>query len=236
MKKIVFACIALVVLGMAWTLWTSYLEHEKERFVESLPKVPAAVNLSVDTGDVPLDAETDVTGATATQAPSLRADTSTATDELPMHIAAPEREHLVTTKAVDDSVVNSPASESSVSTLDEVNEVDEGNEERTFRMLPFPHVCDSHVHPPVDWKNLSHAERAELTIEHLYRRVGDTLAVRTFASSLRNPDRRYSLTEQLKIAEAIYELYPTEANKRAVEETMDYLLNRREPPRIPHHP
>ena len=40
-----------------------------------------------------------------------------------------------------------------------------------------PHVCDSHAHPPVDWKNLSHAERAELTIEHLYRRVGDTPAV-----------------------------------------------------------
>ena len=37
MKKVILAYIALVVLGIAWTL---YLEHEKERFEKSLPQVP----------------------------------------------------------------------------------------------------------------------------------------------------------------------------------------------------
>lgn len=41
MKKVIFTCILLFVLGTAWLL---YLEHETERFVENLPKPP-----SVDT-------------------------------------------------------------------------------------------------------------------------------------------------------------------------------------------
>ena len=55
MKKVVVTFVVLIVLG---TVWTLFLEHEKRRFVDSLPKVPTTVTQSVNTADIPAASET----------------------------------------------------------------------------------------------------------------------------------------------------------------------------------
>ncbi len=67
MKKVVVTFVVLIVLG---TVWTLFLEHEKRRFVESLPKVPTTVTQSVNTADIPAASET---GESADVAGSPRA-------------------------------------------------------------------------------------------------------------------------------------------------------------------
>lgn len=54
MRKVVFTCIALIVLGTSWLL---FLEHHKRRFEDSLPKVPVSVTQLVDTADSPLNTD-----------------------------------------------------------------------------------------------------------------------------------------------------------------------------------
>ena len=48
MKKVIVTFVVLIVLG---TVWTLFLEHEKRRFEESLPKVPILVTQPVDAVD-----------------------------------------------------------------------------------------------------------------------------------------------------------------------------------------
>ena len=48
MKKVIVTTLILIVLG---TVWTLFLEHEKRRFEESLPKVPIMVTQPVDAVD-----------------------------------------------------------------------------------------------------------------------------------------------------------------------------------------
>ena len=55
MKKVIVTTLILIVLG---TVWTLFLEHEKRRFEESLPKVPILVTQPVNTADVPAASET----------------------------------------------------------------------------------------------------------------------------------------------------------------------------------
>ena len=55
MKKVVVTFVVLIVLG---TVWTLFLEHEKRRFVDSLPKVPTTVTQPVNTADIPAASET----------------------------------------------------------------------------------------------------------------------------------------------------------------------------------
>ncbi len=45
MKKVIVTFVVLIVLG---TVWTLFLEHEKRRFVDSLPKPPIIVTQPVD--------------------------------------------------------------------------------------------------------------------------------------------------------------------------------------------
>ena len=67
MKKVIVTFVVLIVLG---TVWTLFLEYEKRRFVESLPKVPTPVTQSVNTADIPAASET---GESADVAGSPRA-------------------------------------------------------------------------------------------------------------------------------------------------------------------
>ena len=55
MKKVIVTFVVLIVLG---TVWTLFLEHEKRRFVDSLPKVPTTVTQPVNTADIPAASET----------------------------------------------------------------------------------------------------------------------------------------------------------------------------------
>ena len=65
MKKVIVTTLILIVLG---TVWTLFLEHEKRRFVDSLPKVPTTVTQPVNTADTPAASET---GESADAAGSL---------------------------------------------------------------------------------------------------------------------------------------------------------------------
>lgn len=77
MRKVVFTCIALIVLGASWLL---FLEHHKRRFVDSLPKVPVSVTQPVETADSPLNTEKSVDIGAPVLEPSLIEDTPAARD------------------------------------------------------------------------------------------------------------------------------------------------------------
>lgn len=77
MRKVVFTCIALIVLGASWLL---FLEHHKRRFEDSLPKVPVSVTQPVDTADSPLNTEKAVDIGAPVLEPSLIEDTPAARD------------------------------------------------------------------------------------------------------------------------------------------------------------
>ena len=54
MKTVIVTPLILLVLG---TVWTLFLEHEKRRFVESLPKPPIMVTQPVDAVDTSAESE-----------------------------------------------------------------------------------------------------------------------------------------------------------------------------------
>ena len=54
MKKFIVTTLILIVLG---TVWTLFLEHEKRRFVDSLPKPPIMVTQPVDAVDTSAESE-----------------------------------------------------------------------------------------------------------------------------------------------------------------------------------
>lgn len=226
MKKFVFFCIVLVVLGVVWTL---YLEHEKERFVESLPKVPPAVTQPVDVGDVPLDTDTDrVVNTTESQSP-LSKDAPMETVDAAETTVLPESEHLAPTEVVTEVVIDAAET-----TSPDLPMVSAEKMEPTFTHSPFPHVHDSSV--PIDWAGMSHAQKIEKHRENLIRQFGDRPEVHILVQSMDNgPKHQYSSEENLKIAEAIFALSPNDANRRAVELAKQYLRTQLESPRRVDH-
>ena len=76
MKKVIVTTLIFIVLG---TVWTLFLEREKRRFVDSLPKVPTTVTQPVNTADMSAASET---GESADAAGSLP-DASAAVEETP---------------------------------------------------------------------------------------------------------------------------------------------------------
>ena len=65
MKNVIVTTLIFIVLG---TVWTLFLEREKRRFVDSLPKVPTTVTQPVNTADTSAASET---GESADAAGSL---------------------------------------------------------------------------------------------------------------------------------------------------------------------
>ena len=84
MKKVIVTFVVLIVLG---TVWTLFLEHEKRRFVDSLPKVPTTVTQPVNTADIPAASET---GESADAADALP-EASAIVEEAPAQV---EHAHL----------------------------------------------------------------------------------------------------------------------------------------------
>ena len=70
MKKVIVTFVVLIVLG---TVWTLFLEHEKRRFVDSLPKVPTTVTQPVNTADIPAVSETSESADAADALPEASA-------------------------------------------------------------------------------------------------------------------------------------------------------------------
>lgn len=226
MKQFVFVCIALVVLGVAWTL---YLEHEKERFVESLPKVPPAVTQPVDVGDVPLDTDTDrvvnTTEAQSSAQSPLSKDAPMETVDAAETTGLPESEHLAPTEVVVDAAET---------TSPDLPMVSAEKMEPTFTHSPFPHFHDSSV--SIDWAGMSHARKIERHRANLIKQFGDRPEVHVLVQTIDNgPKHQYSSEENLKIAEAIFALFPNDANRRAVEVAKQYLRTQQDSPRRPGH-
>lgn len=224
MKQFVFVCIALVVLGVVWTL---YLEHEKERFVESLPKVPPAVTQPVDVGDVPLDTGTGtdrVVNTTESQS-SLSKDAPMETVDTAETTVLPESERLAPTEVVTEVVIDAAET-----TSPDLPMVSADKMEPTFTHSPFPHLHDSSV--PIDRAGMSKAEKIARHRENLIKQFGDRPEVHILVQSMDNgPKHQYSSEENLKIAEAIFALFPNDANRRAVEVAKQYLRTQLESPR-----
>ena len=223
MKQFVFVCIALVVLGVAWTL---YLEHEKERFVESLPKVPLVVTQPVDVGDVPLDTDTDrVVNTTEAQSP-LSKDAPMETVDAAETTVLPESEHLAPTEVVVDAAET---------TSPDVPMVSADKMKPTFTHSPFPHLHDSSV--STDWAGLSRTAKIERHRENLIKQFGNRPEVHILVQTIDNgPKYQYSSEENLKIAEAIFALFPNDANRRAVALAKQHQLRaQQESPRRPGH-
>ena len=222
MKQFVFVCIALVVLGVVWTL---YIEHEKERFVESLPKVPPAVTQPVDVGDVPLDTDTDRVVNTTESQSSLSKDAPLETVDAAETTVLPESEHLAPTEVVIDAAET---------TSPDLPMVSAEKMEPTFTHSPFPHLHDSSV--SIDRAGMSKAEKIERHRENLIKQFGDRPEVHILVQTIDNgPKHQYSSEENLKIAEAIFALFPNDANRRAVEVAKQYLRTQLESPRRPDH-
>lgn len=228
MKKFVFVCIALVVLGVVWTL---YIEHEKERFVESLPKVPPAVTQPVDVGDVPLDTDADTdrvvntTEAQSSAQSPLSKDAPMETVDAAETTGLPESEHLAPTEVVVDAAET---------TSPDLPMVSADKMEPTFTHSPFPHLHDSSV--SIDWAGMSYAQKIERHRANLIKQFGDRPEVHVLVQSIDNgPMYQYSSEESLKIAEAIFALSPNDANRRAVELVKQQLRAQRESPRTPDH-
>lgn len=228
MKQFVFVCIALVVLGVVWTL---YLEHEKERFVESLPKVPPAVTQPVDVGDVPLDTDADTdkvvntTEAQSSAQSPLSKDAPMETVDAAETTGLPESEHLAPTEVVVDAAET---------TSPDLPMVSADKMEPTFTHSPFPHLHDSSV--PIDWAGMSHARKIERHRANLIKQFGDRPEVHILVQTMDNgPKYQYSSEENLKIAEAIFALFPNDANRRAVEVAKQYLRTQQDSPRRPDH-
>lgn len=222
MKKFVFVCIALVVLGVVWTL---YLEHEKERFDESLPKVPPAVTQPVDVGDVPLDTDTDRVVNTTESQSSLSKDAPMETVDAAETTVLPESEHLAPTEVVTEVVIDAAET-----TSPDLPMVSAEKMEPTFTHSPFPHLHDSSV--SIDRAGMSKAEKIERHRENLIKQFGDRPEVHILVQTIDNgPKHQYSSEENLKIAEAIFALFPNDANRRAVEVAKQYLRTQLESPR-----
>ena len=222
MKQFVFVCIALVVLGVVWTL---YIEHEKERFVESLPKVPPAVTQPVDVGDVPLNTDTDrVVNTTESQSP-LSKDAPMETVDAAETTVLPESEHLAPTEVVPEVVIDAAET-----TSPDLPTVSADKMEPTFTHSPFPHLHDSNV--SINWAGVSKAQKIERHRENLIKQFGDRPEVHILVQSIDNgPKHQYSSEENLKIAEAIFALFPNDANRRAVEVAKQYLRTQQDSPR-----
>ena len=113
MKTVIVTFGVLIVLA---TVWTLFLEHEKRRFVESLPKPPPTVTQSVNTADMSAVSET---GESADAAGSLP-EASPIVEEAPAAVehAHPHAGSLVPPEEAEVSFEELPAADETPLTSD----------------------------------------------------------------------------------------------------------------------
>ena len=112
MKKVVFIAVLLIVLG---TVWTLYLEYSNKRFVDSMPKAPAAVTQPADPSDAHPAANENAKTATvhsvpaepiAEKAPVANGHTETL---LTPHADTLEMRHSLTGASAQENPVQTPS-------------------------------------------------------------------------------------------------------------------------------
>lgn len=196
MKKVIFTCILLFVLGTAWLL---YLEHETERFVENLPK-PPSVDTQPDTAEIqqhgedeaylseerPFD-ETPLVG----KEPSVVTETPTIEEIEPVFVEALPEEPAVT-KHIDDTDAFLA-------------------EQTPEEVIPPVHVHGEHcqTRPARYWNGMPEAELYEKLKGDLIARFGDIPEVHIYLRHTlnRNPTP-ITVEEAVEYFQAVATLYP----------------------------
>ena len=196
MKKVVFTCILLFVLGTAWLL---YLEHETERFVENLPK-PPSVDTQPDTAEIqqpgedeeylseelPFD-ETPLVG----KEPSVITETPTIEEIETVFVEALPEEPAVT-KHIDDTDAFLA-------------------EQTPEEVIPPVHVHGEHcqTRPARYWNGMPEAELYEKLKGDLIARFGDIPEVHIYLRHTlnRNPTP-ITVEEAVEYFQAVATLYP----------------------------
>ena len=196
MKKVIFTCILLFVLGTAWLL---YLEHETERFVENLPK-PPSVDTQPDTAEIqqlgedeaylseelPFD-ETPLVG----KEPSVVTETPTIEEIETVFVEALPEEPAVT-KHIDDTDAFLA-------------------EQTPEEVIPPVHVHGEHcqTRPARYWNGMPEAELYEKLKGDLIARFGDIPEVHIYLRHTlnRNPTP-ITVEEAVEYFQAVATLYP----------------------------
>ena len=196
MKKVIFTCILLFVLGTAWLL---YLEHETERFVENLPK-PPSVDTQPDTAEIqqpgedeeylseelPFD-ETPMVG----KEPSVVTETPTIEEIETVFVEALPEEPAVT-KHIDDTDAFLA-------------------EQTPEEVIPPVHVHGEHcqTRPARYWNGMPEAELYEKLKGDLIARFGDIPEVHIYLRHTlnRNPTP-ITVEEAVEYFQAVATLYP----------------------------
>ena len=196
MKKVIFTCILLFVLGTAWLL---YLEHETERFVENLPK-PPSVDTQPDTAEIqqpgedeaylseelPFD-ETPLVG----KEPSVVTETPTIEEIETVFVEALPEEPAVT-KHIDDTDAFLA-------------------EQTPEEVIPPVHVHGEHcqTRPARYWNGMPEGELYEKLQGDLLARFGDIPEVHIYLRHTlnRNPTP-ITVEEAVEYFQAVATLYP----------------------------
>ncbi len=196
MKKVIFTCILLFVLGTAWLL---YLEHETERFVENLPK-PPSIDTQPDTAEIqqpgedeeylseelPFD-ETPLVG----KEPSVITETPTIEEIETVFVEALPEEPAVT-KHIDDTDAFLA-------------------EQTPEEVIPPVHVHGEHcqTRPARYWNGMPEAELYEKLKGDLIARFGDIPEVHIYLRHTlnRNPTP-ITVEEAVEYFQAVATLYP----------------------------
>ena len=196
MKKVIFTCILLFVLG---TVWLLYLEHETERFVENLPK-PPSVDTQPDTAEIqqpgedeeylseelPFD-ETPLVG----KEPSVVTETPTIEEIETVFVEALPEEPAVT-KHIDDTDAFLA-------------------EQTPEEVIPPVHVHGEHCQtkPARYWNGMPEAELYEKLKGDLIARFGDIPEVHIYLRHTlnRNPTP-ITVEEAVEYFQAVATLYP----------------------------
>lgn len=196
MKKVIFTCILLFVLGTAWLL---YLEHETERFVENLPK-PPSVDTQPDTAEIQQPGEDEEylsEGLPFDETPMVRKEPSVVTEtptieEIePVFVEALPKEPAVT-KHIDDTDAFLA-------------------EQTPEEVIPPVHVHGEHCQtkPARYWNGMPEAELYEKLKGDLIARFGDIPEVHIYLRHTlnRNPTP-ITVEEAVKYFQAVATLYP----------------------------
>lgn len=208
MRKIIFAVIVFIVLATAWTL---YLKHDTERFIESLPKVPAATQTQ-DTKDRSIiDENNDLS-----HSKRVMQDVLEDFDEEPAAAA---------------STQNRKDKKNDTSALIDV--ADEFSEQNSIAEWSLQGAEEEYLEEePIRVINLSKAEIVENNRKWLIEIHGDIPEVHTFLKyfpfeAILNPENKDPFTftmnqeESLAYKKALAVLFPSEANQKHYQNALE---------------
>ena len=200
MKKVIVTTLILIVLG---TVWTLFLEREKRRFVDSLPKVPTTVTQPVPT-DAPSASEIGESSATDSPLPGPSAigeETTGATE----FIDHGDRQDADVLEPTDLSV------ESFFQEL--VSESDEENTAQAPAYLDAHETQERRRH----WTELSKEELYQHRRDLMVKKHGNIPEIDVYLRHTIYPKPFLALDESREFVQAILILFPSENNRRKLE-------------------